>query len=72
MKNVVMCSKCANAALKLHTGFIGTNELYCTKHSGTVDEDDGCTFGIPGAPQTAVSDYEVDINERAAVNGCSW
>lgn len=69
MKKVVRCSECAIAAVKLGFGFTGSSGLYCTERTGTVDEDDGCTFGISGIPKTAVSDYEIAIDNRAAVNG---
>lgn len=69
MKDTIRCSECSSAAWKPHVGFCGTDELVCSDRSGTVDPDDGCTFGSRGAPRVAVSEYEVDIGNRAAVNG---
>ena len=72
MKRVIRCSKCSDAAIKLGFGFTGVDELYCTERSCIVDKDDGCTFGTPGTPQTAVTDYNVTIEGESATNGCPW
>lgn len=69
MKPVIRCSKCGNAALKLGVGFTNPSELICTQRSGTVEPDDGCTFGFLGEPTTAVHDYEIDLGNAAAVCG---
>lgn len=69
MKRVTRCAKCANAAIKLGVGFTNPSELICVDRSGTVDPDDGCTFGVPGEPGNAVDSYDVDLAGDAAVNG---
>lgn len=69
LKRVVRCAECSNAAVKHHFGFTGTDELYCSGRSGTVDHDDGCTFGVRGQPMIAVVRQDVDISKDAAVRG---
>lgn len=69
MKRVTRCSKCANAARKIGFGFTGPPALYCTERSGTVDDDDGCTFGTPGRPRHAADVFDVELGEDAAVKG---
>lgn len=72
MKQVTRCSECSNASLLQGFGFAGADELHCSQRSGRVDADDGCTFGSPGKPGTAVCEYEIDIGGHAAVNGLRW
>ena len=70
MKRFIRCAECANAARKPSFGFAqGQSELYCTERSGTVDDDDGCTFGRPGSPRHAWIACEVDIGDDAAKRG---
>lgn len=69
MKRVTRCSKCSNAARKIGFGFTGPPALYCTERSGTVDDDDGCTFGTPGLPRYAADGFDVELGEDAAVKG---
>ena len=69
MKRVTRCSKCSNAARKIGFGFTGPPALYCTERSGTVDDDDGCTFGTPGTPRTAAGGFDIDLGGDAAVKG---
>ena len=69
MKRVVRCGKCSIAARTLGVGFTNPPELLCTERSGTVDEDDGCTFGVSGTPRTGASGYEVSISDHEAVYG---
>ena len=42
---------------------------YTDERSGTVDDDDGCTFGRPGSPRHAWIACEVDIGDDAAKRG---
>lgn len=72
MKGIVRCSQCSSASWRLGFGFAGSDELHCTERSGTVEPDDGCTFGARGQPGTAVCEYEIDIGNHAAVNGWHW
>lgn len=68
-KDVVRCAECSNAARKIGFGFTGPPALYCTERSGTVDDDDGCTFGTPGTPRTAAGGFDIDLGGDAAVKG---
>ncbi|ACU94013.1 hypothetical protein Ccur_02860 [Cryptobacterium curtum DSM 15641] len=70
-KKVIRCAECSNAAWRQHVGFHGTNELYCMERSGTVEPDDGCTFGCEGKPRWAAIEYEISLGDDAAKHG-NW
>lgn len=72
MREVIRCADCSLAALKYGVGFAGRDELHCTGRSGTVEPDDGCTFGTRGQPGVAVADYDVTISGHEAVCGYHW
>lgn len=69
MREVVRCSGCRTAAWCVPCGFTSVPYLICRDRSDTVDQDDGCTFGMPGEPGTASDAPDVDLVFHAAVDG---
>lgn len=72
MKETTRCIGCSSARWLQGVGFTAVPRLVCTERKDAVDPDDGCTFGLPGEPGTAVKGYDVTLGERAAVNGSWW
>lgn len=69
MNKLIACKDCADGAWRYGCGFASVPTLMCTKHGCDVSVDDGCTFGTSGEPGVAVSGYDVDISDDAAVRG---
>lgn len=72
MKEITRCIRCSSARWLQGVGFTAVPVLVCTEREGAVDEDDGCTFGAPGEPGTAVKGCDVALGEHAAVDGSRW
>lgn len=72
MKEITRCIRCSSACWLQGVGFTAAPVLVCTEREEPVDEDDGCTFGAPGEPGTAVKGWDVTIGGHAAVNGSWW
>lgn len=72
MKKITRCIRCSSARWLQGVGFTSVPVLVYTERTEEVGEDDGCTFGAPGEPGTAVKGCDVMLGEHAAVNGGWW
>lgn len=70
MKRVIRCTDCELCAENWGVGFrIEPSSYICTISNMEVDMDDGCTKGRRGPHGIIAHSYDIDISDRAAVNG---
>ena len=73
MKKVIRCTNCSLCAIVQGCGFVAQTRYVCTQSSWDVDEDDGCTFGKHGSPQTGIVPCDVRIvNYKPALPSSVW
>lgn len=66
-KKIIRCAKCGCCSVYRPAGFIACKELVCKRTNESVDEDDGCTFGIIGEPSQGIVPYDVDLSSSCGM-----
>ena len=70
MRHLIPCFACGLCAVHTPIGFTSHASMLCTaRNDEAVSMSDGCTLGEPGKPITAVTEYDIDLNADATVNG---
>lgn len=72
MNPITKCPDCSSMAIRLHVGFAGQDELYCTQRHEFVSKDDGCTFGSLGKPMIYVDSPDVYLGGHATAGERGW